>query len=118
MTEFHVGQRVFTRNVDGKAVIPARITKVGRTLVTIVEDRYARPDARGVQYRMDTQHVNDQYGYAYFSTEEQIADEQARDALVHRIDTAYPQLGVRGWRLLPLPTLRAITELLEASKEK
>jgi len=111
---YHVGQRVWVYNVNsrpGEGPLPATVTKVGRTLVTVGFDEPYRPDS---QYRMEDGSWNnrDYSHHSWIRTDEQRAVEERRAAA----DRALRDLGVQvvGWSDIPTAKLEAVVEVLRS----
>lgn len=116
MSAWEVGQKVILRDVnqdrrwwpDGNPPM-GTITKVGRTLVHIADDRY--PGGPSQPYRMDDGSANNDWGHAWIQSLDAFQDEQQRAILLARIRDAKVNLGYS--HSLTIDQLARIADIVE-----
>lgn len=109
---YTVGQRVwiYSRNGRGQGPVEGVVTKVGRTLVSVVEARY--PSWKPETYRIDCGYRSDNYGHKWIRTEEERLYLDRESAAQERLR----DLGIRfdiGSRVFSIEVLEAMADLIE-----
>lgn len=125
--DLHEGQDVLITdvNVHGRrkyenlAPWPGKVRKVGRVLVTIGFSYGHSTDERNwraEQFRIETQHVNDQYGHQQFWLPEQWQAEHDRQALLDALRAAGVAIEAKALGAAPRHTNWQLGRILEVAQ--
>lgn len=112
---YHVGQELWRHDVNrertGRAM-RATVAKVGRSLVTIINE-YGQAEV----YRIETGRRNDAYGHQWLCTDEQHAEHEARTAAHARLRSLGLEFKFGHAQDHSWATINAACDVLESARE-